>query len=314
MNIQNIKIQLIIAFILFAFQSCRNEFTSDASGAFETNEIIVSSQQTGQILNLNIHEGDVIGKGVIVGQIDVTTDKLKAAQIEASIHALEEKKTDPQNQILFVQRQLNVQQSQMTQLLTEKTRITNLLKADAATQKQLDDINASIDQLNRQIEVTKQQLALSSTNISTQNRSIMSEKIPLEKSAQQAQVIVGKGEVINPIQGTILTQYAYEGEFTTVGKALYKIANLDQLNLKAYITGTQLPQIQLGQKVKVFIDQGEKKFKEYPGTITWVSSKSEFTPKTIQTKEERANLVYAIKVNVKNDGFLKIGMYGELKF
>jgi HlyD family secretion protein len=155
---------------------------------------------------------------------------------------------------------------------------------------------------------------LNTYNINTQNRSILSEKAPMEKAAAQLQEQINKGQVINPINGTVLTNYALQGEMQTVGKPLYKIANTETLDLKAYVTGVQLPQIKVGQQVTVRIDDGKEGYKEYAGTITWISSKSEFTPKTIQTKDERANLVYAIKVNVKNDGYLKIGMYGEVLF
>ncbi len=310
------KQKLIILFAASAllFTACRNKFTSDASGSFEADEVIVSAEQTGKILSFTINEGDNIEKNAVIGQIDVTTDKLKAEQVEASIRALQEKTSNPQDQINLVKRQLTVQQAQLSQLQKEKSRISNLLRADAATQKQLDDINASIDQLNKQIEVTRQQLNVNVTNINTQNRSILSEKSPLEKNMAQIKNQISKGEIISPIKGTVLTKYAFEGEMTSVGKALFKIANLETINLKAYVTGIQLPQIKIGQSVKVLIDNGKDGFKEYAGTITWIASKSEFTPKTIQTKDERANLVYAIKVKVKNDGYLKIGMYGEVKF
>ena len=173
-------------------------------------------------------------------------------------------------------------------------------------------MNAAIDQLKKQIAVTRQQLTLNTYNTHTQNRSILSEKSPLEKNAAQIQEQINKGQVINPVTGTVLANYALQGEMQVTGKPLYKIANTDTLDLRAYITGTQLPQIKLGQQVKVRIDQGKKAYKEYAGTIIWISGKSEFSPKTIQTKDERANLVYAIKVRVKNDGYLKIGMYGEV--
>lgn len=310
------KQKLIILFAASAllFSACRNKFTSDASGSFEADEVIVSAEQTGKILSFAINEGDNIEKNAVIGQIDVTTDKLKAEQVEASIRALQEKTSNPQDQVNLVKRQLTVQQAQLSQLQKERNRISNLLRADAATQKQLDDINASIDQLNKQIEVTRQQLNVNVTNINTQNRSILSEKSPLEKNVAQIKNQISKGEIISPLKGTVLTKYAFEGEMTSVGKALFKIANLETINLKAYVTGIQLPQIKIGQTVKVLIDNGKDGFKEYPGTITWIASKSEFTPKTIQTKDERANLVYAIKVKVKNDGYLKIGMYGEVKF
>jgi HlyD family secretion protein len=202
----------------------------------------------------------------------------------------------------------------LTQQLNEKTRTENLIKADAATQKQLDDINALIDQLKKQIAVSEQQIALDRSNVSTQNRSVLSEKKPLEKSVAQIEELISKGQIVNPVTGTVLTKYAMEGELAAMGKPLYKIANLDTLTLRAYITGTQLAEIKLGQTVKVLVDSGAKGSREYTGTIYWVSDKSEFTPKTVQTRDERANLVYAIKISVKNDDYLKIGMYREVDF
>jgi HlyD family secretion protein len=198
-------------------------------------------------------------------------------------------------------------------LLHEKTRIENLLKLDAATGKQLDDINAQIDVVKRQMNVTRQQINVQQNNTATQNRAILSNTKPLQKKIAQLNDLLQKTGVLNPIAGTVITKYAEAGEMVTAGKALYKIADLSELNLRAYVTGEQLPKIKLGQPVKVMIDDGAKKYKEYSGIITWISDKAEFTPKTIQTKEERANLVYAIKVKVKNDGYLKIGMYGEVK-
>jgi HlyD family secretion protein len=286
----------------------------DASGNFEADEVIVSAQQSGVLLSYNVKEGTQLKTGDNVGQIDVKIVELQKAQTEASIAALSEKTVVPSDQAELVRRQLEVQKSQLAQQLREKTRTENLVKADAATRKQLDDINAGIDQLRKQIAVTEQQLKLNTYNINTQNRSILSEKAPMEKAAAQLQEQINKGQVINPINGTVLTNYALQGEMQTVGKPLYKIANTETLDLKAYVTGVQLPQIKVGQQVTVRIDDGKEGYKEYAGTITWISSKSEFTPKTIQTKDERANLVYAIKVNVKNDGYLKIGMYGEVLF
>lgn len=164
------------------------------------------------------------------------------------------------------------------------------------------------------MNVTQQQVNVQKNNVATQNRSILSEGKPLEKKVAQLNEQLQKTNITNPITGTVLTKYAEAGEVTSTGKALYKIANLSTLNLRAYITGDQLPQIKLGQQVTVLIDSGANHYRKLPGTITWISDKAEFTPKTIQTKEERANLVYAIKVKVNNDGYLKIGMYGEVKF
>jgi HlyD family secretion protein len=310
------KKNLGLLFILgLAALSCnQNKYKSDASGVFESDEVIVSAEQTGRLLSFTINEGDTIKMGTAIGNIDVSNVELQKQQVQATINALKEKTTNPQPQIELVKKQLAVQESQLAQQGREKTRTENLIKADAATQKQLDDINSSIDQLEKQIAVSKQQIKLYESNIGTQNRSITSEQNPLEKSVAQIQDQINKGTIINPLTGTVLTKYALQGEMTSVGKALYKIANLDTLTLRAYITGNQLTNIKLGQPVKVLRDDGAKNFKEYPGEIYWISDKSEFTPKTIQTKDERANLVYAIKIRVKNDGLLKLGMYGEVNF
>lgn len=284
----------------------------DASGNFEADEVIVSAEQNGEILNFSVNEGDQLTEGQTVGQIDVTIPTLQKEQIQASINALKAKTHDPQPQTELVQRQLVVQEAQLQQQYHERKRTENLVKSDAATRKQLDDINAQIDQLEKQLAVTRQQIKLNNSNTSTQNRTILSEQAPLEKSLAQFAEQIRKGQIINPINGVVLSRYALKGEMAATGKPLYKIANIDTLYLKAYVTGATLPSIKLGQQVQVRIDQGKKDYKSYTGQITWISGKSEFTPKTIQTKNERANLVYAIKVRVKNDGYLKIGMYGEM--
>ena len=284
----------------------------DASGNFEADEVIVSAEQNGEILNFSVNEGDQLTEGQIVGQIDVTIPTLQKEQIQASINALKAKTHDPLPQTELVQRQLVVQEAQLQQQYHERKRTENLVKSDAATRKQLDDINAQIDQLEKQLAVTRQQIKLNNSNTSTQNRTILSEQAPLEKSLAQFAEQIRKGQIINPINGVVLSRYALKGEMAATGKPLYKIANIDTLYLKAYVTGATLPSIKLGQQVQVRIDQGKKDYKSYTGQITWISGKSEFTPKTIQTKNERANLVYAIKVRVKNDGYLKIGMYGEM--
>lgn len=307
--------KIIGAIALLLTASCNaNKTEYDASGNFEADEVIVSAQQTGELLSLTVTEGDRLTAGAVVGQIDVTISKLQKEQTEATIASLKQKTSSPAEQTEVVRKQLAVQQIQLDNLFREQKRTQNLIKADAAPAKQLDDINTQIEQLQKQIAVSHQQINLYNSNTATQNRSILSEKAPLEKTAQQFQEQIDKGRIVNPITGTVLTSYALQGEMAMVGKPLYKIANTDTLNLKAYISGTQLPEIKLRQHVTIRIDQGEKKYKSYPGTITWISDKSEFTPKTIQTKDERANLVYAIKVKVKNDGYLKIGMYGEVLF
>jgi HlyD family secretion protein len=301
------------AFLFTGFAGCKTGNSNyDASGTFEASEVIVSAELSGKILSFNVQEGMQLPKDSIVGVVDAKNISLQQEQVEASIKALNEKTYNVQPQVLLLQDQLAVQQSQLNNLLHEKIRIENLIKADAATGKQLDDMNAQIDVVRKQLSVTQQQINVQRSNVSTQNRGILSEADPLKKRVAQLQDQVQKANIVNPVAGTVITKYAEQGEITAAGKALYKIADLSFLNLRAYITGVQLSQIKLGQAVKVMIDDGAKKYKEYSGTITWISDKAEFTPKTIQTKEERANLVYAIKIKVTNDGFLKIGMYGEV--
>ena len=310
------KIFLITSSVVFLIGAgCQgNGNSSDASGTFEADETIVSSELSGKILSLNVEEGALLTKDSVIGTIDAVHVSLQQEQVEASIRALNEKTADAGPQVQLLQNQLAVQQSQLNNLLHEKSRVENLVKADAATGKQLDDINAQIDVARKQMNVTQQQIAVQKNAIATQNRSILSEADPLKKRVAQLKDQAGKANIINPVTGTVITKYAETGEVTTAGKALYKIADLSSLNLRAYITGTQLSQVKLNQSVKVLIDDGAKKYKEYHGTIIWISGKAEFTPKTIQTKEERANLVYAIKVKVTNDGYVKIGMYGEVKW
>jgi len=286
----------------------------DASGTFETDEVIVSSELPGKILSFNVEEGNIIPKDSIVGTIDANNLALQKAQVEASIQALHEKTSDVTPQVKLLQEQLKVQQSQLDNLLHEKTRIENLIKQDAATGKQLDDMNSQVDVAKKQIAVTQQQINVQLNNTATQNRSVLSESKPLQKQVAQIDDQLHRANIINPSGGTVITKYAEAGEMTAAGKALYKIADLSEMTLRAYITGDQLSKIKLNQQVKVLVDSGAKNYRTYNGTISWISDKAEFTPKTIQTKEERANLVYAIKIKVKNDGYLKIGMYGEVKF
>lgn len=294
--------------------SCKENKDFDAAGNFEADEVIVSAQQNGTILTFGVTEGQRLEKNQVIGQIDVEAQRLQKEQTQATISALQQKTVTPKAQIEVVRKQMAAQQVQMDQLQHEKKRTQNLVNADAAPRKQLDDIIASINQLNSQMAATRAQVELYQTNAATQNRSILSERAPIERSAAVIQNQIEKGQIMNPLAGTVLTKYAMAGEMATPGRPLYKIANIDTLNLKAYVTGQQLPQLKIGQTVTARIDDGKGGYKNYPGVISWISDKAEFTPKTIQTKKERENLVYAIKVRVNNDGFLKIGMYGEVLF
>ncbi len=312
MNYRNFV--LSIAGIVLISACSSSQLKHDAAGIFEADEIIVSSELSGKILAFKVNEGDLLKKDSVVAMIDALPVNLQQQQLEASVKALSEKTQNVAPQIKLLKDQISVQETLLANLQHERSRIESLLKADAATAKQLDDINFQIESAKKQIAVTEQQIAVQVNNVQTQNRAILSEANPLQKQIAQLKDKEQRANIINPVNGTVLTKYAMEGEITSAGKAMYKVADLSSLILRTYISGTQLPAIKLGQTVKVFIDEGDKNFKEYTGIITMVSDKAEFTPKTIQTKDERANLVYAVKVLVKNDGYLKIGMYGEIQF
>lgn len=303
-----------LAALLFLIACGNKNGKFDATGTFEADEVVVSSELAGKITSFSVEEGQTIPKDSIVAVVDAANISLQKEQVEANIQALSEKTADVSPQVRLLENQLAVQQSQLNNLLHEQARVQNLLKQDAATGKQLDDITAQVDVAQKNLAVTQQQINVQRSNVATQNRGIMSEGKPLEKRIAQLDDQLKRATILNPVNGTIITKYAEQGEITAAGKALYKIADLSTMTLRAYITGTQISQVKLGQVVKVLVDDGADKYKELPGTIVWIADKAEFTPKTIQTKEERANLVYAIKVKVKNDGYLKIGMYGEIKF
>jgi HlyD family secretion protein len=300
--------------ILFAVSCNGKGPEADASGVFEADEVIVSAEVGGKILEFGVREGDTVSMGKLVAVLDATNLSLQKEQVVASIAALKEKTNTVEPQILLLEEQERVQQSQLATLKKERARFEKLVRADAATPKQLDDIIAQIDVLERQIAVTRQQKAVQRNLVGTQNRSVLSESSSLEKRAAQIQDQLQRGMVQSPLNGTVLTTYVHQGELATPGKPLFKIADLSTLTLRAYISGEQLPLVKIGQAVQVRVDAGAADYKNYAGTISWVSDKAEFTPKTIQTKEERANLVYATKILVKNDGYLKIGMYGEVIF
>lgn len=289
---------IILALSLISCKKNVNEY--DASGTFEAEETIISAEATGIIRQLNIDEGMELAAGQMVGYIDTTQLQLKREQLRQQINAVLSKSPDKLIQMAALQEQLK-------QANHEKERVDNLVKEGAATSKQLDDAQAQVSVLQSQLNALK-----SSLNITT--TSIGAETSPLKIQIDQLNDQINKSRIINPVKGTILTQYTRVNEMAVIGKPLYKIADLSSIILRAYISGDQLLSVKLDQQVKVIVDDSNGAHKEYNGIIDWISSKSEFTPKTIQTKDERANLVYAVKVRVVNDGYLKIGMYGEVKF
>ncbi len=294
-----LKILVFSGIILFA-NACKNEKTFDASGSFEAVEVIISAEANGVLEVFNIEEGQYLQDGDFIGYIDSTQLYLKKKQLETQIVALMAKKPNIPVQLSALQEQLKTAE-------VEQQRITNLVKSDAATTKQLDDINAQIEIIKKQIAAQKSTLVISSEGI---NKDVL----PLQVQVEQLNDQLQKCKIINPVKGTVLTKYAEQNEMAAAGKALYKIADLSTIILRAYISSNQLAQVKLNQKVKVHTDDGSGGFKEDEGTITWISDKAEFTPKTIQTKEERANMVYAVKIKMPNDGTYKIGMYGEIVF
>jgi HlyD family secretion protein len=315
MKLINTKNILSLFIIALFFTSCKNgNGDFDATGTFEADEIIVSSETAGRILQFDAAEGSLLKKGELTVSIDTTSLALQSEQVAASIQALGEKTTSLAPYIHTLEQQVEVQKTLKKTAERELKRVTNLVKDDAATQKQLDDAQSQFEIASSQLALAERQLEQQKNTINTQNRSILSEQSPLEKRKAQVDDQLNRSQVLGPIDGTLLLKYAEAGEVTAPGKALFKIAQLNSMNLRAYISGDQLSTVKLGQKVKVFIDKGKDEYKELTGTLTWISDKAEFTPKTIQTKEERAHLVYAVKIKVANDGAIKLGMYGEVKF
>ena len=286
-------------FIVLLLTSCKSDTKEVfASGYFEAVETIVSARGNGTIQYLNVEEGMDLQADTKVGQIDSTQIYLTIRQIQAQKGAVLSRKPDISSQTAILKEQL-------AHANRELIRVENLNAGGAATQKQLDDARSAVAVLNRQLSA--QQTTLDKTSAS-----VGKETNPLEVQISLLQDQLEKCRIINPVTGTVLVKYAEPTEMTAIGRPLYKIADLSTLQLRAYITGKQLGSLKLGQKVKVTTDLGKEKPAEYEGTVNWISNKAEFTPKTIQTHEERSNEVFAIKVAVKNDGFLKIGMYGEI--
>lgn len=297
-NMKSYPMYLLVAMLVITCNNKNNKF--DATGTFEATEVIVSSEASGKLLVFNLEEGQVLRSGEKIGAIDSTQLYLTKLQLRENQKAVLSGKPD-------IQTQLEATRKEIENTRFEKTRIENLVKGNVASQKQLDDINTKLAVLESRLAAQKSSLKTTTLTLTEQSNAI---------NAQMAMVQdqLKKCTIINPINGTVLTKYAMQNEMTMPGKALYKIADLSSVILRAYVSGSQLSEIKLGQSVKVLVDAPEDGYKEYTGTITWVSDKAEFTPKTIQTKDERANLVYAVKIHVKNDGYLKLGMYGEVKF
>jgi HlyD family secretion protein len=290
--------QLFIgATCLILFASCNHgNQVSDAYGNFEAQEVIVSAQSQGVLIYLYLDEGKLLEKNQLVGKIDTIPFNIKENQLRAQL-------TVSQAKLQNLETQLRVQEVQRINLAREVDRIRKLYEDQAATQKQVDDMQGQLDVLDRQIDATRSQQGI-----------IRGEKEVIFAQLAEVNNQLEKCSIINPIKGTVLEKYSEPGELVVPGKSIYKIANLDEMELKVYVSGSQLPEIKIGDSVTVIIDDPETETRQLSGTISWISDEVEFTPKIIQTREERVSMVYAVKVMVKNDGRLKIGMPGEVRF
>ena len=287
--------------LLALFSSCGNGAPKyDATGTFETTEVLGSAEASGRLLYFDIEEGMLLKAGEEVGVVDTVQLYLKKLQLEASLKSVEEQRPDILKQVAATKEQISAAQR-------ERNRVANLLKVGAANQKQLDDAED-------QLEVLRKQLVAQNSTLSNSHQSLTWQSSSVGIQVAQVEDQLKKCHITSPIIGTVLAKYAEAGELTAMGTPLFKVADTEQMYLRAYITSEQLSQVKLGQKVTVFSDYGTDEHKQYPGVVTWISDTSEFTPKTILTKNERANLVYAVKIAVHNDGLLKIGMYGGVEF
>lgn len=286
--------------VLLAASCVEGNKAYDASGVFESTEVTVSAEGNGKILSLDLQEGDRLEAGQIVGCIDTVQLHLSEVQLEASRRAVGSGWLDISRQIAALESQIGKQRQELD-------RFTKLEKAGASNRKQVEDIQAQIETLERQLAAQKESLNSSNRNVSGQADA-------LEAQIEQIRDRIRKCVITSPVAGTVLAKYSEAGEFAALGRALFKVADIDNIRLRAYITADQLTTLKLGQQVRVFADQGSSGRKEYAGTLIWISDKAEFTPKTIQTRDERANLVYAVKIAVENDGLIKLGMYGDIKF
>lgn len=289
----------VLAGVALMMAACGgNEKAYDATGTFEATETTVYAEQSGALLTFSVNEGDHIEAGKEVGLIDTTQTWLKIRQLDATKEVYQSQKPDMERQIAATRQQLSKAQQ-------DEQRYRELVADGAAPSKMLDDASS-------QVKVLQKQLDAQISSLSTSTRSLDKQTVAANVQIEQLRDMLRKCHIVTPTKGTVLEKYVERGEFVVIGKPLFKIADTEQMFMRAYVTSAQLQNIRIGQHVKVFADYGDGQKKAYDGTVSWISSRSEFTPKTILTDDERADLVYAVKVAVKNDGYIKIGMYGEV--
>jgi Multidrug resistance efflux pump len=323
------KKTLLIASLAIIVAACsKKEKEYDATGTFEATEVTISAEANGQLTLLSADEGQEVARGTVMGYVDKKQLELKKQQLEASLRQLDASRkqlaatrSSNDSRQLDLEKQLASIRQQIANAQRERQRFSELYKDGAVARKQVDDIAYQISVLEKQLTATEDQIRSNNAAFDDQNRGISAQIEGVNRQADgiEAQIAqiddqIAKADIVSPIMGTILEKYVESGELVTVGKPLLKLADTQNMFIRAYVTSAQLQQIKVGQKVKVFADYGDKQKHTYDGTVTWISSRSEFTPKTILTDDERADLVYAVKVALKNDGFVKIGMYGEVKF
>ena len=298
-NTTDIALLCGAAVVMCSVAGCKGSLGDyDAEGYFESTEITVSAEANGRILFFDVEEGERVRADSLLGCIDTVQLYLTKLQLEKTAESVLNSRPDVSSRIQAMEEQLK-------SLGFERERLARLLADGAATRKQMDDLDAQIAVLKKQLSA--QELALNSSV-----RSIEAQSAGIGMQIAQVEDQLSKCRISSPVDGTVLTKYAEAGEFMAAGRPLFKVADMDRVYLRAYLTSGQLADVRLGQQVMVYSDYGGDSVKEYQGTVTWISDQSEFTPKNIQTRDERENLVYAIKVAVKNDGFIKLGMYGGL--
>ncbi len=323
------KKTLLIASLAIIVAACsKKEKEYDATGTFEATEVTISAEANGQLTLLSADEGQEVARGTVMGYVDKKQLELKKQQLEASLRQLDASRkqlaathSSNDSRQLDLEKQLASIRQQIANAQRERQRFSELYKDGAVARKQVDDIVYQISVLEKQLTATEDQIRSNNAAFDDQNRGISAQIEGVSRQADgiEAQIAqiddqIAKADIVSPIMGTILEKYVESGELVTVGKPLLKLADTQNMFIRAYVTSAQLQQVKVGQKVKVFADYGDNQKHTYDGTVTWISNRSEFTPKTILTDDERADLVYAMKVALKNDGFVKIGMYGEVKF
>ena len=319
----------IMAGVLLLLVACGNkEKEYDATGTFEATEVTVSAKSTGELQRFDVTEGQEIDQNVVVGTIDAYQLKLQRQQLENTKEQLKANKKQlnatrgaTNSKQLDLEKQVASIRQQIANAQRERQRYNELVNDGAVPRKQLDDINYQIKVLEKQLAATQEQIRSNNASLKEQSQGITAQmegidaqQLTVESQKAQLDDQIANSDIKAPITGSVLEKYVERGEYVTVGKPLFKMADTQNMFIRAYITSAQLKDIKVGQQVKVFADYGNGQKKSYDGTVTWISSRSEFTPKTILTDDERADLVYAVKIAFKNDGYVKIGMYGEVKF